>query len=159
MARTARKKSESGIYHVMLRGIDRREIFLDDEDCQRFLDALSDTSRGHRGQFLCPRLARTEVTVPVSSEVWSDRRDGSCVLADTSNRPSVLLRPYALGFCYSTQRPNPVPTLPPAATKTALSVPWYALILAHIPRAISSFGAAIQLSASIRHIRTGQARE
>lgn len=40
MARLARKKSESGIYHIMLRGINRQQIFEDDEDRQRFLETL-----------------------------------------------------------------------------------------------------------------------
>ena len=40
MPRTARKKSASGIYHVMLRGADRRILFSDDEDNERFLDTL-----------------------------------------------------------------------------------------------------------------------
>ena len=40
MARVARKKSESGIYHIMLRGINRQQIFEDDEDRQRFLETL-----------------------------------------------------------------------------------------------------------------------
>lgn len=40
MARTARKKSESGIYHIMLRGINRQAVFLDEEDNQHFLDVL-----------------------------------------------------------------------------------------------------------------------
>ena len=40
MARTARKKSESGIYHIMLRGINRQAVFLDEEDSQHFLDVL-----------------------------------------------------------------------------------------------------------------------
>ncbi|WP_416198655.1 MAG: Y1-Tnp domain-containing protein [Sporanaerobacter sp.] len=38
MPRGPREKSESGIYHVMLRGIDKRKIFLSDEDCEKFLD-------------------------------------------------------------------------------------------------------------------------
>jgi putative transposase len=37
MARFARKKSKTGIYHIMLRGIDRRDIFLEDEDRKKFL--------------------------------------------------------------------------------------------------------------------------
>ena len=41
MARGAREKSESNIYHVMLRGIDRQGIFLDDEDALRFLTVIS----------------------------------------------------------------------------------------------------------------------
>ena len=40
MSRLARKKSTTGIYHVMLRGADRRIIFSDDEDCCRFLDTV-----------------------------------------------------------------------------------------------------------------------
>lgn len=40
MPRQARKKSESGIYHIMLRGINRQQIFEDDEDRQRFLETL-----------------------------------------------------------------------------------------------------------------------
>ncbi len=38
MARKAREKSSTGIYHIMLRGIDKRELFLDDEDCKKFKD-------------------------------------------------------------------------------------------------------------------------
>lgn len=41
MARHARQLSESGIYHVMLRGVNRDAIFLEDEDHRRFLDALA----------------------------------------------------------------------------------------------------------------------
>ena len=40
MARHAREKSSSGIYHIMLQGIDRREIFSDDEDREVFLELL-----------------------------------------------------------------------------------------------------------------------
>ena len=40
MARTARTVGDSGIYHVMLRGINRQRIFEDDEDRDRFLEIL-----------------------------------------------------------------------------------------------------------------------
>ncbi|MEE1198734.1 MAG: transposase [Acutalibacteraceae bacterium] len=40
MPRSARRKSNSGIYHIMLRGINRQQIFEDIEDNQRFLDTL-----------------------------------------------------------------------------------------------------------------------
>ncbi|KAB3534383.1 transposase [Alkaliphilus pronyensis] len=40
MPRQAREKSETGIYHVMLRGANRQEIFHDDEDCQKFVETL-----------------------------------------------------------------------------------------------------------------------
>ncbi len=41
MPRQARKKSESGIYHIMLRGINQQQIFEDEEDKLRFLETLS----------------------------------------------------------------------------------------------------------------------
>ncbi len=40
MPRQARKHSESGIYHVMLRGINQQQIFEDTEDCDRFIQIL-----------------------------------------------------------------------------------------------------------------------
>ncbi|GAA0435417.1 hypothetical protein GCM10008983_10000 [Lentibacillus halophilus] len=40
MARKARVKSKSGIYHVMLRGVNRQEIFHDDEDCEKYLEII-----------------------------------------------------------------------------------------------------------------------
>ena len=40
MPRTARKKSNSGIYHIMLRGINRQIIFEDDEDRVKFIATL-----------------------------------------------------------------------------------------------------------------------
>lgn len=40
MPRCARRLAESGIYHVMLRGVNRDAIFLEDEDRRQFLSAL-----------------------------------------------------------------------------------------------------------------------
>ena len=40
MARNARKQADSGIYHVMLRGIDRVQLFYDVEDRQSFLERI-----------------------------------------------------------------------------------------------------------------------
>lgn len=40
MPRTAREKSETGIYHVMLRGIDKRDLFLQDSEYQKFIDYI-----------------------------------------------------------------------------------------------------------------------
>ena len=40
MARQARKKAASGIYHVMLRGINRQTVFEDNEDIEKFKDLL-----------------------------------------------------------------------------------------------------------------------
>jgi len=40
MARLIRKKSGTGIYHVMLRGINRRDIFEDEEDYMQIISIL-----------------------------------------------------------------------------------------------------------------------
>ena len=40
MPRQARKESRTGIYHVMLRGISRQDIFEDREDYVRMLECL-----------------------------------------------------------------------------------------------------------------------
>ncbi len=40
MPRSARKVSKTGIYHVMLRGINKQDIFEDDEDYIRFLTVV-----------------------------------------------------------------------------------------------------------------------
>jgi putative transposase len=37
MPRQARRKSKTGIYHIMVRGVNRQEVFIDDEDCLKFL--------------------------------------------------------------------------------------------------------------------------
>lgn len=47
MPRTARRKSVNGIYHVMIRGADRRIIFGDDEDCRTFLNILCRIKEKH----------------------------------------------------------------------------------------------------------------
>ncbi|MGJ9382072.1 transposase [Salipaludibacillus sp. CF4.18] len=41
MPRKARKKSSTGVYHVMLRGINRQTIFEDDEDKSKFIATLA----------------------------------------------------------------------------------------------------------------------
>ena len=41
MPRFARKKSSTGIYHIMLRAVNRQKIFHDREDAQRFIDTLA----------------------------------------------------------------------------------------------------------------------
>lgn len=40
MPRSTRPKSQTGIYHVMLRGINRQQIFIDDEDKERFVETV-----------------------------------------------------------------------------------------------------------------------
>ncbi len=40
MPRASRLKSQSGIYHIMLRGINQQVIFEDDEDYSKFIETL-----------------------------------------------------------------------------------------------------------------------
>ena len=49
MSRKARRKSKTGIYHIMLRGIDKRNIFLDDEDKRKFINNVMKAKE--RGNF------------------------------------------------------------------------------------------------------------
>ena len=49
MPRKPRVKSDSGMYHVMMRGINRQTIFEDDEDCEKFLSLLT-YYRGREGR-------------------------------------------------------------------------------------------------------------
>ena len=40
MSRQARQRSESGIYHIIIRGINKQVIFEDDEDREKFIGYL-----------------------------------------------------------------------------------------------------------------------
>ena len=40
MARQKRIKSESGYYHIMMRGNERKKIFINDEDKNRFIETI-----------------------------------------------------------------------------------------------------------------------
>ena len=47
MPRLQRQKSQSGYYHIMIRGNERRPIFFDDKDRLRFIDTLYETKQAH----------------------------------------------------------------------------------------------------------------
>ena len=59
MARTARKQSYSGVYHAILRGVNKQQIFECTEDYQRFLKILraqtlqEQDEAGHRSKPHC----------------------------------------------------------------------------------------------------------
>jgi hypothetical protein len=42
MARKPRKESGTGVHHVMMRGINRQNIFKEKSDCARFLETPSE---------------------------------------------------------------------------------------------------------------------
>ncbi|KAB3527514.1 transposase [Alkaliphilus serpentinus] len=55
MPRKAREKSESGLYHIILRGINKQIIFEDEEDKKKFLQTLKDykDKRGYKVYGYC----------------------------------------------------------------------------------------------------------
>ena len=74
MPRQARKKSENGIYHIMFRGINKQQIFQENEDYRKFLNVVKECkeisgfklfayclmgNHVHRGRFLV--LTKKEV--------------------------------------------------------------------------------------------------
>ena len=61
MPRTARVIGDSGIYHVMLRGIKRQRIFEDDEDRDWFLEILSKTKEKGGFDMIAPCLMSKHV--------------------------------------------------------------------------------------------------
>ncbi len=52
MARQLRKKSGTGIYHVMFRGINQQDIFEDEDDCRQMLSILRTQTRRYDNQGL-----------------------------------------------------------------------------------------------------------
>lgn len=52
MPRQPRQKSETGIYHVIVRGIGQQEIFYDEEDMQRYLETVIKVSLENRVNIL-----------------------------------------------------------------------------------------------------------
>jgi REP element-mobilizing transposase RayT len=45
MTRQARKLSNTGIYHIIMRGNERKNIFQDSDDKQRFLNGIESTKK------------------------------------------------------------------------------------------------------------------
>ena len=48
MSRQRREKSKSVYYHIMIRGNERRNIFLDEEDKLRFIETLHEKMQRNR---------------------------------------------------------------------------------------------------------------
>lgn len=71
MARTARQKSESGIYHVMLRGCGKQCLFEDDADRNKFLEILSSNTEKYRVSVLAWCLMDNHIHL-----VLSDGQEG-----------------------------------------------------------------------------------
>lgn len=68
MPRQARKKSESGIYHVMLRGINQQQIFEDTEDCDKFIQILKDCKAVSDFKIFAYCLMRNHIHILIKPE-------------------------------------------------------------------------------------------
>ena len=68
MPREARILSESGIYHVMLRGINQQQIFEDDGDNQKFLQILNDCKQICQFKLLAYCLMGNHVHLLIKTE-------------------------------------------------------------------------------------------
>jgi len=68
MPRLAREKSNSEIYHVMLRGLDKRDIFLEKTDYQRFLKAIQKAKEKSAFDIYAYCLMTNHVHILIKSE-------------------------------------------------------------------------------------------
>lgn len=68
MPRQARKKSESGIYHTILRGINKQTIFEDEEDRIRFLSILRECKHSSGCKLLAWCLMGNHVHMAIKIE-------------------------------------------------------------------------------------------
>ena len=81
MARTARKHSDSGVYHVILRGVNKQQIFECTEDYQRFLNILrtltvrEQDESGHRSKY--GRIGHLHIPSCKGQQVQKMRKDSS----------------------------------------------------------------------------------
>lgn len=71
MPRTARKRSESGFYHIICRGSARQIIFEDNDDRAFFMERLSSLLSKHAGMLVCWCLMDNHVHLIVRVELSS----------------------------------------------------------------------------------------
>ena len=71
MPRTAREKSRTGIYHIILRGINRQTIFEDEEDGTKFMQNSEEYQiiSGFKLYAYC--LMGNHVHLPAQKGVWN----------------------------------------------------------------------------------------
>jgi REP element-mobilizing transposase RayT len=102
MARQLRKKSGTGIYHVMVRGINRQDIFEDEEDYLQMFSILRALSDRHDEQGLrlpplsifyayCLMSNHLHLLLREQEEEVSDVVKRIGVTYDQKNRPHDLL--------------------------------------------------------------------
>jgi len=68
MPRHAREKSETGIYHIMVRGINRQDIFHDEQDYLKYLEFLYRIKKEKNAQILGYCLMNNHLRLLISEE-------------------------------------------------------------------------------------------
>lgn len=84
--RIARERSKNGIYHIMMRGIDKRWIFLQDQDYQRFMEYMERAKRKSEMQVLAYCLMKNHIHLLI--------KEGTEGIGDTIRRISVGYAQY-----------------------------------------------------------------
>ena len=64
MPRQARKLSRTGVYHVMLRGINRQDIFEDDEDYRQMTGCLRSLTERYDEMITSPHDLEPPAHIP-----------------------------------------------------------------------------------------------
>ena len=103
MPRSARKESGVGIYHVMMRGINRQAIFDDDEDCRRFMDILADLPFQYddEGRPISPvRAVLKRIPLEDLTALVNEPCDANCVDVDNTRRlTDTEVKEYVTELC------------------------------------------------------------
>ena len=105
MARQIRKKSGTGIYHVMLRGINRQDIFEDNEDYMLMISILKGLTerRDEQGLLLMPYctfyayclMSVHKVPVPLCMVEEFQVEQDICIITENSRiLPVVINKPH-----------------------------------------------------------------
>lgn len=68
MPRVARKRSQSGVYHIMFRGNELKDVFIDDEDRSKFLNTLFEKSENENFSIYAFCLMNNHVHILLSGE-------------------------------------------------------------------------------------------
>lgn len=75
MPRIAREKSQTGIYHVMLRGIDKRDLFLKASDYQKFIDYIQKARDKNKFAIYAYCLMTNHIHILIKTEKETETQD------------------------------------------------------------------------------------
>ena len=94
MPRQARKGSGTGIYHVMLRGINRQDIFEDQEDYSRMLPVNDIPYFVTLLRYIHQNPVKAGLVTEVDEYIWSSWREYEGFLGICSTQPVISRMPF-----------------------------------------------------------------